>query len=474
MATKTLKTRIQVKYDTYTNWFNNNPTPLKGEICVVVVPAETGAVVQEPALLFKVGDGTSDFKTLPFTGAKAADVYSWAKAENKPTYQASEIEGLEAYIGDKVQDTNTKYKVVADANNSRKFYLQKKDLNDADYTTQDTFEIPAETVYTLVEGTENGTVKFNGTNVSVHGLGSAAYEDASAFDTAGAAQTAETNAKTYADGKDTAIAAAKKAGEDAQAAAEAAQTAADAAQGDVDALEGKVGTVTDGKTVVGLISEVKETATANANAIGVLKGGDTVDGSVAKQVKDAINEFATNVSEDGKVNTFKELVDYVAQHGSEYTDAIGDIATNKSDIATLKGDASTAGSVAKAVADAKAEMQTEIDKKVTAETGKGLISDAEKTKLAGIEEGADVNLIEIIKVGGTAAAISNKTVELGALAGKSEVAKDDLAAALKAELEAKAKDADLAAIAKSGNAIDLVQTEGDYLIFDCGTSATVI
>lgn len=467
MTTKTLKTRIQVKYDTYTNWFNNNPTPLKGEICVVVVPAETGAVVQEPALLFKVGDGTSDFKTLPFTGAKAADVYSWAKAENKPIYQASEIQGLEAYIGDKVQDTNTKYKVVVDTNNNRKFYLQKKDLNDADYTTQDTFEIPAETVYTLVEGTENGTVKFNGTNVPVHGLGSAAYENASAFDAAGAAQTAETNAKDYADGKDTAIAAAKKAGED-------AQTAANAAQTDVDALESKVGTVADGKTIVGLISEVKETVTANYNAIGILKGGDTVDGSVAKQVKDAINEFATNVSEDGKVNTFKELIDYVAQHGNEYTAAIGDIATNKSDIATLKGDVSTAGSVAKAVSDAKTEMQEEIDKKVTAEIGKGLISDAEKTKLAGIEEGADVNLIEVIKVGNTAADISNKTVKLGALAGKSEVAKGDLAEALKAELEAKAKDEDLATIAKSGNAIDLVQTEGDYLIFDCGTSATVI
>ena len=55
----------------------------------------------------------------------------------------------------------------------------------------------------------------------------------------------------------TAIADAKKAGTDAQAAAAAAQGAADAAQADVDALEGKVGTVTDGKTVVGMIGEVE-------------------------------------------------------------------------------------------------------------------------------------------------------------------------------------------------------------------------
>ena len=37
--------------------------------------------------------------------------------------------------------------------------------------------------YTLEEGTENGTVKFNGTKVAVHGLGSAAYKDVSTFAT---------------------------------------------------------------------------------------------------------------------------------------------------------------------------------------------------------------------------------------------------------------------------------------------------
>lgn len=53
-------------------------------------------------------------------------------------------------------------------------------------------------------------------------------------------------AKTYADGKDAAIAAAKKAGDDAQK--------------DVDALELKVGTVPADKTVIGLIGEAKAQA----------------------------------------------------------------------------------------------------------------------------------------------------------------------------------------------------------------------
>ena len=141
---------------------------------------------------------------------------------------------------------------------------------------------------------------------------------------------------------------------------------------------------------------VKADIKKNADAIGVLNGGDTIDGSVAKSVKDAINDFATKVSEDGTVNTFKELVDYVAAHGSEYTDAIADIAANKSAIATLNGDG--AGSVDKKVADAIAAINKYVEKNGTDR----LITAAEGTKLEGIAEGAQVNVIESIKVNNVA------------------------------------------------------------------------
>lgn len=132
------------------------------------------------------------------------------------------------------------------------------------------------------------------------------------YDAAGAASTALDSAKTYADGKDTAIAAAK--------------SAADKAQEDVDALAGKVGTVPANKTIVQMISDAQTAATyddtdvkadikANADAIGVLNG--TGAGSVDKKVADAINKFATDVSDDGVVNSYKELIDWVATHGSE-------------------------------------------------------------------------------------------------------------------------------------------------------------
>lgn len=51
--------------------------------------------------------------------------------------------------------------------------------------------------YTLVEGTNNGTVKFNGAEVKVYGLGSAAYTDAGAYDIAGAAGAVDAKLTTH-------------------------------------------------------------------------------------------------------------------------------------------------------------------------------------------------------------------------------------------------------------------------------------
>ena len=107
MATKQFNARISLKYDTYANWVDKNPVLLAGEAAVAVVPASTGAVQQEPAVLIKIGDGTKQYNDLPFISGKAADVYTWALQPNKPTYTANEISGLADYISGKVQDTNT-------------------------------------------------------------------------------------------------------------------------------------------------------------------------------------------------------------------------------------------------------------------------------------------------------------------------------------------------------------------------------
>lgn len=178
MATTTFNTRISLKFDNYNNWHTNNPVLLKGEMAIVEVPASTGQMPNEPAYLLKVGDGTKNFDDLSWISGTAADVYSWAKAAQKPSYQASEIQGLDAYISGKVQDTNTKYQIVKVGDYGVK--LQYKELNEDSWTDQDDIEFTIPT-YSLLEGETNGTVKFGITGseaeVKVHGLQSGAYTD---------------------------------------------------------------------------------------------------------------------------------------------------------------------------------------------------------------------------------------------------------------------------------------------------------
>lgn len=58
MATKQYNSRIQWKKDTASNWTNNNPVLLNGEIAIVVTNANETR--------FKIGDGTSSFTALPY------------------------------------------------------------------------------------------------------------------------------------------------------------------------------------------------------------------------------------------------------------------------------------------------------------------------------------------------------------------------------------------------------------------------
>lgn len=292
----TFSTRLKLKYDTYANWTSANPKLLQGEIAVVVVPAQAGAVVQEPAVLFKVGDGTSLFNALSFAGGLAADVHDWAKAAAKPEYSASEIKNLADYIAGKVQDTNTKYKIEQDSTNGRKFVLYSQELGGS-WTAQDTIEIP-ETTYTLAEGSVNGTVKFNGTDVKVHGLGDAAYKAASAFDEAGAAAQALEDAKKYTDGK----------------------------AYDDTALKGRVA--------------------ANETAIEKLNGSKTTEGSVAYQIAQIVADA------DESYDTLKEIADWIGTHTGDAATMNSNITSNTTAINELKaivGDTAVATQIANAI-----------------------------------------------------------------------------------------------------------------------------
>lgn len=104
-----------------------------------------------------------------------------------------------------------------------------------------------------------------------------------------------------------------------------------------------------------------EKITANEEAIAILNG--TEEGSVTKTVDEAINKFATELSDDGVVNTFKELVDYAAAHTSEIGEIVRDVEQNTTDIGTLNTDVSTIKDDYLTSAD-KTELTENIDKKL--------------------------------------------------------------------------------------------------------------
>ena len=208
-----------------------------------------------------------------------------------------------------------------------------------------------------------------------------------------------------------------------------AKSAGTTAQAAVAALDTKVGAVTEGKTVVQMISEAQSAATyndaavkadikKNTDAIGVLNGSGT--GSVKKTVDDAINKFATDVTNDNVVNSYKELIDWVASHGSEAA-TMADAITALQAIVDGIGDEGEKATVIAYVNDAIAALNigdyaksTDVENTYVKKNGTDRLMTADEgTKLSGIAKNAQVNKIESVKVNGTAQTIAaDKSVDI--------------------------------------------------------------
>lgn len=78
---------------------------------------------------------------------------------------------------------------------------------------------------------------------------------------------------------------------------------------------------------------------AAEDKIAILNG--SAEGSVDKKIADAIDAFATQVTDDETINTVKELFNYVAEHGSEFSALLGRVSTNETNISGLQGKVST-------------------------------------------------------------------------------------------------------------------------------------
>ena len=149
MATNTINTRIRLKYDTLSNWNSSNFVPLQGEVCIAEIPnvytiqtTDGQPTNTPPAIGIKVGTGNKTFAQLPWIQAIAGDVYAWAKAATKPSYDASEIQNLSSYISGQINDTDTQYQIVAGTGaNENKYYLQSKGLSESSWTTVSTIDL---------------------------------------------------------------------------------------------------------------------------------------------------------------------------------------------------------------------------------------------------------------------------------------------------------------------------------------------
>ena len=137
MATKTLNTRILLRYDTYENWLTSTLVLKQGEMAICSVPSNktVDGVVAPPAVLAKIGDSVHTFQELPWLQAISSDIHAWAKAKNKPTYTYEEIEGLDDHIGTIAVDTDTQYNIVK-GDDDYTYKLMSRAKGAENYTTE--------------------------------------------------------------------------------------------------------------------------------------------------------------------------------------------------------------------------------------------------------------------------------------------------------------------------------------------------
>ena len=189
---------------------------------------------------------------------------------------------------------------------------------------------------------------------------------------------------------------------------------------------------------------------ADGSVVTTLVGEDT-----GKSVRAISAEEVAKIvaGADANYDTLKEIADWIMSDTTGATKMANDITRLDAILAGIGGDSEYATVVAYVeamiaalgIADyAKAaNVNAELAKKVDKVDGSRLMTNAEGTKLAGIAEGAQVNVIEKIKVNGVEQTVTDKAVDIkvptGALAELDEVTEDNLSSALKEKVNAAAE-----------------------------------
>lgn len=405
---KILNTRIQLKYDSYKNWVEKNPTLLSGEVAIAYLPPRPETEHTNPApaavasaTLIKVGPG--QFNALPWLSATAADVYDWAK---KPEAE------FKAWV-----------KGLIDVNDIDLSNYYNKGEVDGIINGIDTG------VMAVTTGATNGTIAVDGTDVAVFGLGSAAYTNSDAYATAaqGALAATAVQPAAIADMATTVnVATAKQEAIDAAAAAAALiyktedeiKTIAATeigrlidASGDAETLK-SIGDLVDyaEKNAGDIAKLVTDVGTANTNASNAVNTANDAAGvaSAASGVANEAKELAQAAKETAETaQNSASASATLAGEKAEAAAASAVLAGEKADAASASAqaaaqseskageakDAAVAaqGAAESAQAAANASAEAAATAKQGAETAQGLAvsakeAAAESARLAGVSE----------------------------------------------------------------------------------------
>jgi hypothetical protein len=137
--------------------------------------------------------------------------------------------------------------------------------------------------------------------------------------------------------------------------------------------------VADALTPYATTNSVISALNGYAPLANTLAGYGIADAYTRDEVNSAItaafNAFATDISNDGIVNTYKELIDYAATHGGELTTLVGQVANKADKATTLAGYGITD-------AYTKTDADNTFAKKATTLAGYGITDAYTKTEVA--------------------------------------------------------------------------------------------